>query len=293
MNYIINKNIGLFNTMSDFILQPIKYNKKITYLIHQYIQDTDLDDYIDLYQIQNYKQLLDRFDYRIVNNLIFHIYNCRQNHPNQKIHIILDKLHQELLTQRCKKQYDIQNEYDMFIENFEPDLFIHYLKLIYKNIHYLNHYLLQLPKLNMYTNQDFILWRGISNQNHLPTQIGETYIHPSFMSTTLYPEIAYKFTNCDILFKIIIPKHKLNIFPFSYINHFDIEYKPCNINQYISELYNKYGTSVPEIVIPLYSNFTFINIYQTQFNVFNNYQLFDKIINKNIKVYELLFVSFL
>ena len=270
----------------EFIVKPLRYNKKITHLLNEYIQDTDLDDYIDLYDIQNYQQLLNRFDYRFINNLIYYIYY----ENNNEIDEILQELNQNLINDENMDEDFIKQEYDIFIEHFDKNMFYKYLRQTYRNIVYLNHYLLQLPKLNNFTDKDFILWRGISNYNHFPT--GEIYIHPSFMSTTIYPEIAYHFTNSNLLFKLVIPKNKLNIFPLSYINDFPVKYQPIDIKQYIKELYHKYGTSVPEILIPLNSHFRLRRVYQTKLNVFDNYETFDNMKEQNITIYELVFISF-
>lgn len=125
---------------------------------------------------------------------------------------------------------------------------------------YFNHFVNKIDNNYIYFNNN--------NQNH--------YYLSIFMSTTIFPEIAYKFTYNEnpTLIKIIISKNKYHLFHNTYISQFinppliDDEMDKLD---YFKHLYQMNHNYVSEFLLPYGSIFIINNVYRDKIKVLNNH----------------------
>lgn len=99
-----------------------------------------------------------------------------------------------------------------------------------KHIQWLYKTLPLYPSASNYTNNEFNIYRGFYSDRYkllldnIP-EIGNTYITPTFLSTSLLKNTAKRFTEFDngAIWKINIPKNKLGVFKYTNLSEKDID----------------------------------------------------------------------
>ena len=100
-----------------------------------------------------------------------------------------------------------------------------------KHIQWLYKTLPLYPLASNYTDNEFNIYRGFYSDRYkllldnIPKKIGDEYITPTFLSTSLLKNTAKRFTEFDngAIWKINIPKNKLGVFKYTNLSEKDID----------------------------------------------------------------------
>jgi hypothetical protein len=195
-------------------------------IFKQWISDTDFDDYVEDY--------FGNLHYKIINELLVLLNNSKYHEIIEiiaKKQTITDNLVIREFLAICKD--NSKNLSECLIIHFQNIVQLYY-KIIsipsYTNIiNFLEPYKIQDVNESI-QNKDLHLYRGFNGYSgnffKAIKQIDEkTIIIPTFLSTSIFMEIAKKFvnkkTNIDIghkiIWKIIVPNELLNIFNYVYL----------------------------------------------------------------------------
>ena len=194
------------------ILEPYPYESyfpKIEFpeRVREWKFDTDVDDLFDMAEENADGTLNIQIDYKVVTNILLSIYG---NVPAKENEAIVEYL--EEATEQGVDHMDAINAQ-------------------LNNIVYLYNELNNFKTVD-YNDLPFALYRGFRTNTALPLfarlkrenkmKIG-SYVHiPTFMSTSMIEETSLRFTGDNyILWKIIVPVDKMNIFKYTNISDAD------------------------------------------------------------------------